>query len=491
MRGAKFRASDRSSQDKVTECRQHGYLLSAKKIGTGAFSKVYLGYATQSKITQNYKLASDLRRKKHNMVAIKIISMTKAPPEYIKTFLYREIYTLNAAYHHPNVIQLYDSFCSASHVYLVLELASSGDLLGHINSMSQCKSTPGLSEDDARGIFKQIVNAVMHCHSNDIIHRDLKCENILLDAGGVVKLTDFGFANVWSDRKSLMSTFCGSVAYTAPEILLSCKYNGEQADLWSLGVILYAMVSGKLPYNEKHPQKLVRLIKKDLQFSNPISTACQDLIKGLLHWQPSARLPLSLVLTHHWMMPAVPGYLGQVRTTKSDITDQSKAKDSRTKEVASGARTRRACQSDTSTSARPPQAPPVRRAPASMPEGTKRNPVQRRSGTGHMACHGNACEEKTEDFMCIKPLSISPCRLLARPTQNETSDSNRLFFARPRPQAPPRPPSIPKPFRNLPNFRKPGSAPSPDPGTSRQFRGHTARTATSAKSRPRVAIRGL
>ncbi|XP_029441918.1 testis-specific serine/threonine-protein kinase 5-like, partial [Rhinatrema bivittatum] len=100
---------------------------------------------------------------------------------------------------------------------------------------------------------------------------DLKCENILLDEQGFVKLTDFGFASQCTPRHSLLKTFCGSAAYTAPEILMRKKYNGEQADLWSLGVILYAMVTGKLPFKERQPCKMLRMIKRGLTFRCAVS----------------------------------------------------------------------------------------------------------------------------------------------------------------------------------------------------------------------------
>ncbi|XP_065438563.1 testis-specific serine/threonine-protein kinase 5-like [Chrysemys picta bellii] len=304
---AKREADRKTFLEQVRESKENGYLLSSRKIGSGAFSKVYLGYATQEKLKQNYKLASDLRSKRHAMVAIKIISTDKAPLEYSRKFLPREIYSLNATYKHINVepglyalldprvlfpnpaswadsnpsgrdwdclasresrhvalgtlvrelphaaagalcpgtgaslmalsprqIQLYEMYRNSRRTYLVLELASRGDLLEHINATSDRRECPGLEEEEARRLFRQIVSAVAHCHNVGIVHRDLKCENILLDERGFIKLTDFGFANRYSLRNSLMSTFCGSVAYTAPEILMSKKYNGELADLWSL-----------------------------------------------------------------------------------------------------------------------------------------------------------------------------------------------------------------------------------------------------------------
>uniref|UniRef100_F6W1N5 non-specific serine/threonine protein kinase n=1 Tax=Ornithorhynchus anatinus TaxID=9258 RepID=F6W1N5_ORNAN len=305
MRSGCKRESDRRTfMDQVRECKDSGYLLSAKKIGSGAFSKVYLGYATHDKLRQNAKLAADLHAKRHTMVAIKIISMAEAPVEFAQKFLPREIYSLNATYKHLN-IQLYETYRNSKRSYLVLELAPRGDLLEYINTTSDRRRCPGLEEEEARRLFRQLVSAVAHCHSTGIVHRDLKCENILLDECGFLKLTDFGFASRSARKNSLLSTFCGSVAYTAPEILMSKKYNGERADLWSLGVILYAMVTGKLPFKEHlQPHKMLHLMRQGLTFRPSLSCECRDLIQGLLQLQPGARLGLQQVATHCWMLPA-------------------------------------------------------------------------------------------------------------------------------------------------------------------------------------------
>uniref|UniRef100_A0A8C0PKR9 non-specific serine/threonine protein kinase n=1 Tax=Canis lupus familiaris TaxID=9615 RepID=A0A8C0PKR9_CANLF len=289
--------------EQVRECRDNGYLLSSRKIGSGAFSKVYLAYATHERLRHNPKLASDLRGKRHAMVAIKIISTAEAPVEFSQKFLPREISSLNATYKHLNVVQLYETYQNSRRSYLVLELAARGDLLEHINSVSDHRCRPGLEEDEARGLFWQLVSAVAHCHSSGIVHRDLKCENILLDDRGLLKLSDFGFANRSGLKNSLLSTFCGSVAYTAPEILMSKKYNGEQADLWSLGIILYAMVTGKLPFKERQPHRMLHLMRQGPTFRPGMSPECQDLIRGLLQLRPWARLDLQQVAAHCWMLP--------------------------------------------------------------------------------------------------------------------------------------------------------------------------------------------
>ncbi|XP_027417511.1 testis-specific serine/threonine-protein kinase 5-like [Bos indicus x Bos taurus] len=347
----------RAFLEQVHECRDNGYLLSSKKIGSGAFSKVYLAYATQERMRHNSKLASDLRGKRHTMVAIKIVSTAEAPAEFSRKFLPREISSLNATYKHLNVVgrdprqpalptyprpapsppeililglapfrdpspvhpralvggdsggvarqvQLYETFANSRRTYLVLELAAHGDLLEHINATSAHRRCPGLEEEEARRLLWQLVSAVAHCHNSGIVHRDLKCENILLDDRGCLKLSDFGFANRSGLKNSLLSTFCGSVAYTAPEILMSKKYNGEQADLWSLGVILYAMVTGKLPFKECQPHRMLYLMRRGPTFRPGLSPECQDLIRGLLQLRPRARLALQQVATHHWMLPA-------------------------------------------------------------------------------------------------------------------------------------------------------------------------------------------
>ncbi|KAK7796463.1 hypothetical protein U0070_002099, partial [Myodes glareolus] len=286
--------------EQVRECLDNGYLLSSKKIGSGAFSKVYLAYATRERMKHNPKLFSDLRDKHHTM----IVSTAEAPVEYSRKFLPREILSLNVTYKHLNIVQLYETYQNSQRSYLVLELAARGDLLEHINAVSDLRCCPGLEEEEARRLFWQLVSAVAHCHNAGIVHRDLKCENILLDDQGFLKLTDFGFANCMGLKNSLLSTFCGSVAYTAPEILMSKKYNGEQADLWSLGIILHAMVSGKLPFKEHQPPRMLQLIRRGPIFRPGLSPECWDLIRGLLQLHPCARLGLQQVAAHCWMLPA-------------------------------------------------------------------------------------------------------------------------------------------------------------------------------------------
>ncbi|XP_067909596.1 testis-specific serine/threonine-protein kinase 5-like [Heterodontus francisci] len=270
---------DEVKVDEVRECRERGYLLTQKKIGSGSFSKVYLGVPTQEKIGCNFRLAVGLRNKQDNKVAIKVIPISQTFQQS-RRCLSREINALQTTYKHPNVIQLYETFHSSSRLYLILELASKGDLLEHINRTSNKKMALGLQEAEAKQLFHQLVGAVSHCHTKHIVHRDLKCENILLDEGGSLKLTDFGLATRCR-KNGLMSTFCGSMPYTAPEILQGQKYKGEHADIWSMGVILYAMVTGKLPFNQFQPSKLLEEIKSGILFHERLSIGLNAITRAI------------------------------------------------------------------------------------------------------------------------------------------------------------------------------------------------------------------
>uniref|UniRef100_A0A8C9M5U4 non-specific serine/threonine protein kinase n=1 Tax=Panthera tigris altaica TaxID=74533 RepID=A0A8C9M5U4_PANTA len=284
---ARRKPGQRNFMEQVRECRDNGYLLSSRKMGSGAFSKVYLAYATRERMQHNAKLASDLRGKHHAMVAIKIISTAEAPGH------------LNVVGRGPD-----PTYRNSQHSYLVLELAARGDLLEHINWVSERRCSPGLDEEEARRLFWQLVSAVAHCHSSGIVHRDLECENILLDDRGLLELTDFGFASHLGLKSLLLSTFCGSVACTAPDILMS-KYNGEQADLWSLGIIRYAMVTGKLPFKERQTHRMLHLMHHGPTFGPGMSPVPgPDPIRGLLQLRPCARLGLQQVA--RWLAPRRP-----------------------------------------------------------------------------------------------------------------------------------------------------------------------------------------
>ncbi|XP_065663777.1 testis-specific serine/threonine-protein kinase 5 isoform X4 [Hydra vulgaris] len=294
------------------DCERRGFNLTKICLGTGAYAKVKLAYVSKEKLENNKRLAEELKDNGTNKVAIKVIKRKNLPKDYVNKFLTREIECLHAAYRLPHVVQLYETFRTERQIYLVMEYASQGDLLEYINSRSTelQNNRPGIGEKKAKSFFKQLLIAVQHCHKRNIVHRDLKCENILIaeasDGKEVIKITDFGFATRFPTNKNvLLETFCGSYAYAAPEILQAEKYDGKIADIWSLGVILFAMINGKLPYNDRNICALIEQTKEKPRFSSRVSVSeeCKDLICKILTHSTNKRSTLQDIFQHPWLLP--------------------------------------------------------------------------------------------------------------------------------------------------------------------------------------------
>ena len=175
-----------------------------------------------------------------------------------------------------------------------MELVEGGDLLDYINKKRY------LPDEDARGLFRDLVDGLIECHRLRFVHRDLKCENMLLSRNLHLKISDFGFARRFTDTQKLQ-TYCGSYAYAAPEIIIGEPYLGRMADIWSIGVILYAMVCGKLPFKDKDAKTLLSDVASKLHFPSRIDDNCKDLIKGILKFNPKDRLTLDEIKSHPWM----------------------------------------------------------------------------------------------------------------------------------------------------------------------------------------------
>ncbi|NXX23117.1 TSSK1 kinase, partial [Podargus strigoides] len=223
--------------------KRRGYSLSST-LGEGSYGKVKSAYSNQLK----------------SNVAIKIIDKSKIPNDFLKRFLPREIEALSHL-HHPSIVTTYEIFETlAEKVYIVMELAEKGDLLEYI------KITGAMKEDIARIKFQQLASAIKYCHDLDLAHRDLKCENILLDKDLNIKLTDFGFCKYLSRDENgkiiLSETFCGSVAYAAPEVLQCIPCDPRISDIWSLGVILYIMVYALMPFDDSNVTKMINIQTK-------------------------------------------------------------------------------------------------------------------------------------------------------------------------------------------------------------------------------------
>ncbi|XP_020379969.2 testis-specific serine/threonine-protein kinase 6-like [Rhincodon typus] len=187
-------------------------------------------------------------------VAIKIIDKSKQSDDFLTKCLPREV-SIFAECSHPNIIKVYQIIDSNEHTLFIMEEAKR-DLFDLVDSQGH------LSEEVARPYFKQISQALEYCHIHHIAHRDIKCENILITIDNIPKLTDFGLATCIKGSESCpSSTFCGSAAYAAPEILNGEKYDPFKADIWSLGVLLYVMVTGCMPFDDSDLSKLKELQK--------------------------------------------------------------------------------------------------------------------------------------------------------------------------------------------------------------------------------------
>ncbi|VDK17586.1 unnamed protein product, partial [Anisakis simplex] len=266
--------------------------IMAELESNGVSCKKLIGKGTYSTV----KKAWSSRHSK--FVAIKIIDK-RMPSRYIREFLPREL-RIVPSLNHANIIKVYDIICSGPIVCLVQEYATNGDLLHRI----KCKKR--LNEDESRFFFRQIIEALKYLKSIRVAHRDLKCENILLDAFDNVKLCDFGFARHLNDGE-FSRTFCGSRAYAAPEILRQIPYNGFSVDVWSAAVVLYIMITGVMPFNFDNPKKMLKKqMKHRLSFPKLIflSDEVKELIYDMLNPSPTERLTYEDVLNSKWLSSA-------------------------------------------------------------------------------------------------------------------------------------------------------------------------------------------
>lgn len=264
-----------ATEDAVAMCI--GMYELGKVIGKGNFAVVRLATHTVTQVK----------------VAIKIIDKTRLDADNKKKVA-REVEIMKLL-EHPNVVRLFQVMETEQFLYLVTEYASGGEIFEYLLQQGR------MSEEDAQKKFRQIVQAVEYCHNKGIVHRDLKAENLLLDEAQNVKLADFGFSNHFSENE-LLKTWCGSPPYAAPELFEGQEYSGPQADIWSLGVVLYVMVCGALPFDGTNLQNLrSRVLAGRFRIPFYMSSECERMIRRMLQLDPAKRLPLSKVLEHKWM----------------------------------------------------------------------------------------------------------------------------------------------------------------------------------------------
>ncbi|XP_074497495.1 serine/threonine-protein kinase SIK3 homolog isoform X3 [Sebastes fasciatus] len=226
-------------------------------------------------------------------VAIKIVDKTQLDEENLKK-IFREVQIMKLL-KHPHIIRLYQVMETERIIYLVTEYASGGEIFDHLVAHGR------MAEKDARKKFKQIVAAVHFCHCRNIVHRDLKAENLLLDHNLNIKIADFGFSNLFS-RGQLLKTWCGSPPYAAPELFEGKEYDGPKVDIWSLGVVLYVLVCGALPFDGSTLQNLrARVLSGKFRIPFFMSTDCEYLIRHMLILEPSRRLSMEQICKNKWM----------------------------------------------------------------------------------------------------------------------------------------------------------------------------------------------
>ncbi|EAX99748.1 CAMK family protein kinase [Trichomonas vaginalis G3] len=243
-------------------------------IGSGAFGKVKLA---EHKITHEY-------------YAIKIFKKSRldAKPS-IKEKINTEI-ALMKLMDHPHIIRLIELCESSRHLFIVTEYASHGDLFTYL-----CNRRSIVIEE-AMDLFRQIIYGVDYFHNHSICHRDLKPENILLDENNNIKIGDLSFAR-WMKTETT-DTSCGSPHYAAPEIIKGIKYNGKKADIWSCGVILYALLTGRLPFNEPNFKDLIHKIKNGEYRMPDFPDEVKDLIARMICVDPEGRITIEQIKHH-------------------------------------------------------------------------------------------------------------------------------------------------------------------------------------------------
>lgn len=204
---------------------------------------------------------------------------------------------------HPHVIRLYELLDTPSDIFMVMEYVQGGELFDHI--VHKLK----LQEDEARRFFQQILSGVEYCHQCMVTHRDLKPENLLLDSNLHVKIADFGLSNTMRDGEFL-KTSCGSPNYASPEVVTGKAYVGPEVDVWSGGVVLYALLCGSLPFDDENVPNLFRKIKHG-NFTLPghLSSEAKDLIVQMLVVDPTRRITFSQIRRHSWFLKDLPEYL--------------------------------------------------------------------------------------------------------------------------------------------------------------------------------------
>ena len=249
-----------------------------RAIGEGTFGKVRLGIHKLSGI----------------QVAIKILIKKKIIDVSDIERVSREI-TILKKIRHINIIRLYEVIDTSKYIFLIMEYANNGEVFDYIVNKTR------LSESEGCKFLHMIINGIDYCHKNGIIHRDLKPENLLLNKFNEIKIVDFGLGQIINQKDKLLSTACGSPCYAAPEMIAGKPYKGSSADIWSIGIILYALLCGYLPF--EHPNTNIlykKIIKGHFEIPSWISNSAKSLLHKILNTDPTKRYSINDIRKHPW-----------------------------------------------------------------------------------------------------------------------------------------------------------------------------------------------
>lgn len=254
-----------------------------------------LGKGTFGKVRVGTHLLTDEK------VAVKILEKDKIVDSSDVDRVSREINILKIL-RHPVVVQLYEIIESEKELFLIMEYARGGELFEFIVSHKRVR------EKEAAKFLQQIISGIEYLHKLGICHRDLKPENLLMDDYNNIKIVDFGLSNIYKPGETL-KTACGSPCYAAPEMVAGKRYDGLSADIWSCGVILYAMVCGYLPFEDPKTNLLYKkILNAEYTIPDFVSPDCADLIRKILNTDPAQRYTLTDIKSHTWFQ--------QIKTVK-------------------------------------------------------------------------------------------------------------------------------------------------------------------------------
>ncbi|KAK4837502.1 hypothetical protein QYF36_005987 [Acer negundo] len=281
----------------LTEKYETGRLL-----GQGTFAKVY--YARSVRTNQS--------------VAIKVIDKEKVMRVGLIDQIKREISVMRIA-RHPNVVQLYEVMATKSKIYFIMEYAKGGELFNKV-------AKGRLKEDVARRYFQQLIDAVDFCHSRGVYHRDIKPENLLLDENENLKISDFGLSALADCKRQdgLLHTTCGTPAYVAPEVINRKGYDGEKADIWSCGVVLFVLLAGYLPFHDSNLMEMYRKIgKAEFRCPHWFPPEVRRLLTKILDPNPSTRISISKIRESSWFRKGLNLKQNKIETESKDVVTQA------------------------------------------------------------------------------------------------------------------------------------------------------------------------